>query len=135
MRFSKPPKLFGPNFGCHNFLPILKTFPSMKFCNKFALSYLEIRYKRIAVLEMAFRTQKVFGTFDKQAPGLKTGVKNGMFSSKIGSGLENWAVHPYQEFRRVTPWVLSCFCQRHLLVYVTCLIFKHNATWGHYCNS
>ena len=34
-------------FGCHNFLRILKTktFPGMKFCNEFALSYLEIIVK------------------------------------------------------------------------------------------
>ena len=39
-RFSKL-----PNFGCHiNFLRTLitKTFPDMKFCNKFAVSYVEV---------------------------------------------------------------------------------------------
>ena len=55
----------------------MKTFPGMKFCYEFAVSYLEIRVnnqifrikKRIAVLEMAFCARKVFRTFEKRALG------------------------------------------------------------------
>ena len=37
------------------------------------------------------------------APGLKTGVKNDNFWSKIGSDLENRVAHPHQEFLRYPP--------------------------------
>ena len=42
--FLETPETFWVHFGWHNFLHILKAkaFPGMKFCNKFALSYLEI---------------------------------------------------------------------------------------------
>ena len=46
-RFSKLPKLSGSISGAVIFLRIskTKTFPGVKFCNKFALSYLEIIVK------------------------------------------------------------------------------------------
>ena len=45
--FLETPETFRAHFGCHNFLRILKTktFPGMRFCKKFALSYLEIIVK------------------------------------------------------------------------------------------
>ena len=45
--FLETPETFRAYFGCHNFLRILKTktFQGIKFCNKFALSYLEIIVK------------------------------------------------------------------------------------------
>ena len=36
-------------------------------------------------------------------PGLKTGLENFIVCSEIGSGLENRAAHPHQEFRGVPP--------------------------------
>ena len=53
VRFSKLPKLFGPISGAIIFLHILKTkaFPGLKFCNKFALSYLEIIAVKDQLLE------------------------------------------------------------------------------------
>ena len=46
-RFSKLAKPFRASIGCYNFLRIskTKTFPGIKLCNKFALSYLEIIVK------------------------------------------------------------------------------------------
>ena len=45
--FLETPETFWVYFGCCNFLRIWKTkaFPGVKFCNKFALSYLEIIVK------------------------------------------------------------------------------------------
>ena len=45
--FLETPETVRAHFGCHNFLGVLKTntFPGMTFCNKFALSYLEIIVK------------------------------------------------------------------------------------------
>ena len=45
--FLETPETFWVYFGCCNFLRIskTKTFPGVKFCNKFALSYLEIIVK------------------------------------------------------------------------------------------
>jgi len=37
-------------------------------------------------LNVSFRARKVTGTFEKRAPGLKTGVENGILYSEIGSG-------------------------------------------------
>ena len=34
-----------------------------------------LQNKQVAVLRMAFRARKVFGTFEKRAPGLKTNTK------------------------------------------------------------
>ena len=31
-----------------------------------------LQSKRVGVLQMAFQTRKVFGTFEKRAPGLKS---------------------------------------------------------------
>ena len=47
-------------FGCHNFLRILKpkTLPGMKFCNKFALSYLEIIAKHFRISGSQFSITK-----------------------------------------------------------------------------
>ena len=45
--FLETPKTFRANFGCHNFLRIFKTktFLGMKFCSKFALSFLKVIVK------------------------------------------------------------------------------------------
>ena len=45
--FLETSATFRAHCGCYNFLRILRTkmFPGMKFCNKFALSYLEIIVK------------------------------------------------------------------------------------------
>ena len=45
--FLESPETFRVYLWCYNFLPISenKTFPGTKFCNKFALSYLEIIVK------------------------------------------------------------------------------------------
>jgi len=42
--FLEPPETFRAYFGCHNILKT-KTFRGVKFCNKFFLSFLEIKVK------------------------------------------------------------------------------------------
>ena len=52
---------------------------------------------------MAFRVRIVSGAFKKRAPGLKTGVENGMFRSEIGSGFEDPGGTPPPRIPRSTP--------------------------------
>ena len=64
--FLETPETFRVYFGCHHFLLILKTknFTGIKFCNKCALSYLEI-----IVRNDIFGPEKFSGKFEKRAPG------------------------------------------------------------------
>ena len=51
---------------------------------------------------ISFRAGKVVWTFEKQVPGLKTGVENDILWSEIGSGFGEpggtWAAHHHQEY-------------------------------------
>lgn len=62
--------------------------------------------KRIAVLQMAYRARKVFGTCEKQVPGLKKGVENEMFWWEIGLGFREPGDIPLPRIPRSTPRVL-----------------------------
>ena len=83
--FSKNPKTFRAHFGCHNTLCIFKTKASRvtKLCSYFYFYSLynigkktALQNKEDGVLGMAFRAPKVFGTFEKRAPGGKVSMKS-----------------------------------------------------------
>lgn len=61
--FLKTPETFWTYFGCHKFLHIL----NMKFCNKFAVSYLEIIVKDILFRIWLLRS-KNFLAFPEKGP-------------------------------------------------------------------
>lgn len=61
--FLKTPETFWTYFGCHKFLHIL----NMKFCNKFALSYLEIIVKDNLFRIWLFRSEN-FLAFPEKGP-------------------------------------------------------------------
>ena len=70
--------------------------------------------KETCEFEMDFKKSLLFSAvlsnddIISSKPGLKTGVKNDIFWSDIGSDLENRAAHPHQEFPGVPPRV-SCW--------------------------
>ena len=78
-RFSKVPKLYGPFSGVT--IPFVtqerRTFNSSNFTVNFLLVTLKacknigFPKQAVAISQMAFRARKVFGTFEKQAPGNK----------------------------------------------------------------
>ena len=77
--FLQSPETFRGYFGCHNFLSILnmKTFSRHEISQQISpfVSWNHSKRtafwnKQITVLEIAFRAQKVFGTFEKWAPEL-----------------------------------------------------------------
>ena len=76
--FLESPETFRAYFGCHNSLCIFKTKASRgtKLCSYFDFLFPLQRIKRpalqnkqVVVLRTAFRARKVFGTFEKRAPG------------------------------------------------------------------
>ena len=68
--FSKVPELYGPFSGVT--IPVVSQ-ERRRLHSQFAFCYLENmlkdQNKRLAVSQMPFRARKVFGSFEKQAPG------------------------------------------------------------------
>ena len=65
----------------------------------------QMNKKEIEICEFGenFKQHFFVGVWISLRPGLKKDVKNEIFWSEIGSGLENRAAHPYQEFPGVSP--------------------------------
>ena len=72
--FLESPETFRGYFGCHNSLCIFKRkrLEARNFAVILILQRTKtpaLQNKQVVVLRMAFRARKVFGTFEKQAPG------------------------------------------------------------------
>ena len=79
-RFSKVAKLLEWHDSLYNFK--MKKFRDTKYCSFLKFSFPSqhikkpaLQNKRVGVLQMAFWARKVFGTFEKEAPGTYKSVK------------------------------------------------------------
>ena len=92
--FFESPETFQADFGHDNSHCILKTktFLSMKLYYTFNISYLKDMLIKKALenewsifLQMAFRVRKVFGVFEKRAPGVRFSKAPKLFRTISGT--------------------------------------------------
>ena len=75
--------------------------------------------KQVGVLRMAFRVRKVFGTFEKRAPGPKTSSANKALTSWVKSDA-------FRTFFNRKELVANLFCSHTVPVAKTCV---HSKSW------